>query len=149
MQVLSKQRRLSWFCVFVLLLSSSFDFWSERTLDGSDAFARESQATALAARTHRSITQECRIAGNHNLAAVQQLLQRLADARVRLDLVVLAEDRDDIRVVHLGERRVRSVAQRATLLAQHHDEELAGLDGLDPADRLERLGPHAFNPLAR
>ena len=43
----------------------------------------------------------------------QELAQRLAHLRVGLDLVVLAQDRHDVGVVHLGQRGVRGVAQRA------------------------------------
>jgi hypothetical protein len=41
----------------------------------------------------------------------QQLADRVADGRVGLDLVVLAEDRQDVGVVHLGQRGVRGLAQ--------------------------------------
>src|ERR1044071_4766705 len=67
----------------------------------------------------------------------EQIAECVADLGVGLDLVVLAEDRDDVGVVHLGQRGVGGFAETTGLLAEDHDEELAGLDGLDLSDRLQ------------
>src|SRR5262245_30887441 len=61
----------------------------------------------------------------------QEVVERLAHLRVRLDLCVLPHDRQDVAVVEARQGPARHLTQLPLLLAQHHEEELAGLDRLD------------------
>src|SRR5689334_22337762 len=118
---------------------------STATLPVSTSTISRQGATSSGCGATGSLRQRvpARIFTTADLVTAQQLAEGVAHLRCGLDLVVLAQNGNHVGIVHLREGGVCGFAQVAGLLTQDHDEELAGLDGLDLADRLECGAAHA------